>query len=479
MERFLMFIDGEWVGASDGGYFGVVNPSTEEVFAKVSSCGPADVDRAVQAAYRAFREWSESSLNDRRSLLHKVADIVEKRAEEIARYLTMEQGKPIKQALNEVLNAAYALRYFTEEIFRVYGQVIPLPDKDHDSIVIWQPVGVVASITPWNYPVQLLSWKIGAALAAGCTIVAKPSSYTPISPIKFVECFAEAGVPRGVINIVTGSGKDVGEALVSHPLVRKVTFTGSTEVGRRIMALASRGLKRLTLELGNQTPMIVFADADLDLAVKGAVRRSFRNMGQICNSINRIYVQKSIYAEFVEKFVEETKKLKIGDPFDPSTDLGPMSNKEALSKVIDHVNDAVSKGAKVLCGGKRPEGELFLKGYWYEPTILVNVNHEMKVMREETFGPVVGVMPFESTDHAIEWANQTEYGLVAYVYTNSLKLARDVAQRLEFGSVGVNNVDVTSVEAPYPAWKQSGLGHDLGRSGLMQYLEPKHIKIRY
>jgi succinate-semialdehyde dehydrogenase/glutarate-semialdehyde dehydrogenase len=474
-----MLINGEWVGASNGDYFGVVNPATEEVFAKVPSGGPTDVDRAVQAAYRAFKEWSETSLNDRRNLLHKAADIVEKHAEEIARYLTMEQGKPIKQALNEVLNAAYALRYFAEEVFRVYGQVIPLPDKDHDSIVIWQPVGVVASITPWNYPVQLLSWKIGAALAAGCTIVAKPPSYTPISPIKFVECFVEAGVPRGVVNIVTGSGKNVGEALVSHPLVRKVTFTGSTEVGRRIMALASQGLKRLTLELGNQTPMIIFADADLDLAVKGAVRRSFRNMGQICNSINRIYVQRSMYRDFVEKFVEETKKLKIGDPFDKSTDLGPMSNKEALNKVISHVNDAVSKGAKILCGGKRPEGELFLKGYWYEPTILVNVDHEMKVMREETFGPVVGVMPFESTEQVIGWANQTEYGLVAYVYTRSLKLVRDVARRLEFGSIGVNNVDVTSVEAPYPAWKQSGLGHDLGRSGLMQYLEPKHIKIRY
>jgi succinate-semialdehyde dehydrogenase/glutarate-semialdehyde dehydrogenase len=479
MERFFMFIDGEWVGANDGGYLKVVNPATEDVFAEVPSGGPADVDHAVKAAYRAFREWSESSLDDRRSLLRKAADIVEKRAEDIARYLTMEQGKPIKQALNEVLNAAYALRYFAEEIFRVYGHVIPLPDKGYDSIVVWQPVGVVASITPWNYPVQLLSWKIGAALAAGCTIVAKPPSYTPISPIKFMECFAEAGAPRGVVNLVTGSGRDVGEALVLHPLVRKVTFTGSTEVGRRIMALASQGLKRLTLELGNQTPMIVFADADLDLAVKGAVRRSFRNMGQICNSINRIYVQKSIYTDFIEKFVEETKRLKVGDPFDPGTDLGPMSNKEVLNKVIEHVNDAVSKGAKVLCGGKRPEGELFLKGYWYEPTILIDVNHEMRVMKEETFGPVVGVMPFESIEQAIEWANQTEYGLVAYVYTKSLKLAHDVARRLEFGSVGVNNVDVTSVEAPYPAWKQSGLGHDLGRSGLMQYLEPKHIKIRY
>ncbi|MCS7132453.1 MAG: NAD-dependent succinate-semialdehyde dehydrogenase [Nitrososphaeria archaeon] len=474
-----MFIDGGWVEASGKEYFGVENPATEEVFAEVSSGGAGEVERAVQAAHRAFREWSESSLDDRRSLLRRAAELVEKRAEEIARYLTMEQGKPFKQSVNEVMNAAYALRYFSEEIFRVYGQVIPLPDREHDSVVIWQPVGVVAAITPWNYPVQLLSWKVGAALAAGCTIVAKPPSYTPISPIKFIECFADAGVPRGVVNVVTGSGRNVGEYLVTHPLVRKVTFTGSTEVGKRIMSLAAQSLKRLTLELGNQTPMIVFDDADIELAVKGAVRRSFRNMGQICNSINRIYVEKSVYDVFLEKFVEEAKKLRIGDPFDPGTDLGPMSSRDSLKKVVEHVEDAVTRGAKVICGGKRPDGELFRKGYWYEPTILADVTHEMKVMREETFGPVVGVMAFESFEQALKWANQTEYGLVAYVYTTSLKIAREAARRLEFGSVGINNVDVTSVEAPYPAWKESGLGHDLGRSGLMQYLETKHIKIHY
>ncbi len=281
------------------------------------------------------------------------------------------------------------------------------------------------------------------------------------------------------MNIVTGSARNVGETLVAHPLVRKVAFTGSTEVGKRIMSLAAQGLKRLTLELGNQTPMLVFRDADLDLAVKGAVRRSFRNMGQICNSVNRIYVEKSIYNDFLEKFVKETKKLRIDDPFDPNTDLGPMANSEVLSKVIEHVNDAVNKGAKLLYGGKRPDGQLFRRDYWYEPTILSNTTHEMKVISEETFGPVVGVMAFESIEQAIEWANQTEYGLVAYVYTMNLKTAREVARKLEFGSIGVNNVDVTSVEAPYPAWKESGVGHELGRTGLMQYLEPKHIKIHY
>ncbi len=397
-----MYIGGEWVEASSKEYLGVKNPATEEVFAEVPSAGAEDVDQAVQAAHKAFKEWSETSLDERRSLFRRAADIVEKRAEEIAKHLTLEQGKPFKQAVNEVINAAYALKYFSEEIFRVYGQVIPLPDKGYDSIVIWQPVGVVASITPWNYPVQLLSWKVGAALAAGCTIVAKPPSYTPISPIKFIESLADAGAPKGIVNIVTGSARNVGETLVAHPLVRKVAFTGSTEVGKRIMSLAAQGLKRLTLELGNQTPMLVFRDADLDLAVKGAVRRSFRNMGQICNSVNRIYVEKSIYNDFLEKFVKETKKLRIDDPFDPNTDLGPMANSEVLSKVIEHVNDAVNKGAKLLYGGKRPDGQLFRRDYWYEPTILSNTTYEIKVMSEETFGPVVGVMAFESIEQAIE-----------------------------------------------------------------------------
>jgi succinate-semialdehyde dehydrogenase/glutarate-semialdehyde dehydrogenase len=480
MEKYLMLIDGEWVESKSGTWEQVINPANEEPFAQVPSATKEDVDRAVQAAHRAFKEWSETSLDERRKLLYKAADIVEKRANEVARALTREQGKPLKQAAEELRNAAHVLRYFAEEIFRVYGEIIPLPQKQYESMVIWQPIGVVAAITPWNYPVQLLSWKVGAALAAGCTLVAKPPSYTPISPIMFMECLVEAGIPKGVVNILTGPGKTVGEALVTHPLVRKVSLTGSTDVGKRVMKLCADGLKRVTLELGGQTPMIVFADADLDKAVKGAVRRSFRNMGQICNAINRIYVEKKIFDEFVERFVEETKKLKIGDPLEePDVDLGPMCNKETLEKVIEHIEDAVKKGGKIVCGGRRPDGEKFKKGYWYEPTIIVNVNHDMLIMQEETFGPAKPVMPFETIDQVIEWANSTRYGLAAYVYTNNLNTARIMARRLEAGNIGINNVDVATIEAPYPGWKESGLGCDLGREGLKHYLEVKHIKVFY
>lgn len=480
LEKYLMLIDGERVESSSGEYYDVINPATEEAFSKVPAATEKDVDRAVQAAYRAFTEWSKTSLDERRKLLYAAAANVEKRASEIARLLTREQGKPLKQAEEELKNAAHVLRFFAEEIFRVYGEIIPLPTKQYESKIIWQPVGVVAAITPWNYPVQLLSWKVGAALAAGCTIVAKPPTYTPISPIKFMECVAESGFPKGVVNILTGSGRIVGEGLVRHPLVRKVSFTGSTDVGKRIMELCASNLKRITLELGGQTPMIVFADCDLDKAVKGAVRRSFRNMGQICNAINRIYVERPIFNEFVEKFVEETKKLKIGDPLEePDVDLGPMCNKEQLNTVIQHLEDALKKGAKVLCGGKRPEGEKFKKGYWFEPTILVNVNHDMLVMREETFGPLKPVMPFDTIEQAINWANSTRYGLAAYVYTNNYRTIQVMMTELEAGNIGINNVDVATIEAPYPGWKESGLGCDLGREGLKHYLEVKHVKTFY
>ncbi|MEN2975374.1 MAG: NAD-dependent succinate-semialdehyde dehydrogenase [Candidatus Caldarchaeales archaeon] len=475
-----MLIDSEWVGSSDGKYENVINPATEDTIAQVPSATLGDVDKAVKAAHKAFREWSQKPLGERKDLLYKSAEIVEKRASEISRYLSMEQGKPLKQAIEELKNAANVLRYFAEEIFRVYGEIIPLPRKEYESITIWQPVGVVAAITPWNYPVQLLSWKVGAALAAGCTLIAKPPSYTPISPIKFIECLHDAGIPHGVVNIITGPGRTVGEALISHPLVRKVSFTGSTDIGKHVMELCASNLKRVTLELGGQTPMIVFEDADLEKAVKGAVRRSFRNMGQICNAVNRIFVEKKIYDKFVELFVEETKKLKIGDPLkEPDVDLGPMCNKEALSKVIEHVEDAVKKGAKILIGGKRPDGEKFKKGYWYEPTIIVNVNHDMEIMKEETFGPAKPVMPFNTINEVIEMANSTRYGLAAYVYTNNLNKAWKLSRMLDAGNIGINNVDVSTIEAPYPGWKESGIGCDLGREGLKHYLEVKHIKVYY
>jgi succinate-semialdehyde dehydrogenase/glutarate-semialdehyde dehydrogenase len=296
----------------------------------------------------------------------------------------------------------------------------------------------------------------------------------------FLECFVEAGLPEGVVNGITGSGSVIGKALVLHPLVKKVSFTGSTEAGKQVMSYCAEGVKRVTLELGGQSPLIVFEDADFDEAVKGAVRRSFRNMGQVCNAINRIYVQRSIYDRFLEAFVEGTRKLRIGNGLtDPDVDLGPMVSLSTLEKVQEHIEDAIKKGARLLHGGKKPEGEAFKKGYFFEPTILADTTHEMLIMREETFGPAVGVMPFDSVDEVIDWANSTRYGLAAYVYTSNINTAHKVCLRLECGNIGLNNVDVATIYAPYTGWKESGFGTDLGPGGIESYLEIKHIKVTY
>jgi len=476
-----MIIGGKIVSQSDGGdYIDVINPATEEVIGRVPAASEEQVDEAARAAWRAFERWSKLSPFERARFLYRAASLVEERAEEIGRILTAEEGKPLKEAVSEVKGSAEVLRYFAEAGKRVFGDIIPL-DKVHlQSVVVRQPLGVVAAITPWNYPVQLLSWKVAAALAAGCTVIAKPTSETPLSPLKFLECFLDAGFPEGVINGVTGAGSVVGKSLILHPLVRKVSFTGSTEAGKRVMEYCASSVKRVTLELGGQSPLIVCADADLDKAVKGGVRRSFRNMGQVCNSINRIYVEKSIYGEFVESFVAETKRLRIGDGLkNPDVDLGPMVSLEALEKVKEHIQDALRKGAKVLWGGKKPEGEEYKKGYFFEPTVVVNVNHDMLLMREETFGPAVGIMPFEDLEQAISWSNSTRYGLAAYVYTSSLDKARKVCLGLECGNIGLNNVDVATIYAPYTGWKESGFGTDLGPEGIQSYLEVKHIRVEF
>lgn len=481
MEIQGMIIGGKRVTESGTGkYINVVNPATEEVIAQVPAASEDQVDAAVQVAWKAFEKWSKLSPFERARFLHKAASIVEERAEEIGRILTAEEGKPLKEAVSEVKGSAEVLRYFAEAGKRVFGEIIPLDKANLQSIVIRQPIGVVAAITPWNYPVQLLAWKVAAALAAGCTVVAKPPSETPLSPLQFLACFLDAGLPEGVVNGVTGAGSVVGKSLILHPLVRKVSFTGSTEAGKKVMEYCASGVKRVSLELGGQSPLIVCADADLEKAVKGGVRRSFRNMGQVCNSINRIYVEKSIYETFVEKFVAETKKLRIGNGLtNPDVDLGPMVSLEALEKVKEHIEDAVKKGAKVLCGGKKPEGEQYAKGYFFEPTVVVDVTHDMLIMKEETFGPAVGIMPFEDLKDAIAWSNATRYGLAAYVYTSSLEKARTICLGLECGNIGLNNVDVATIYAPYTGWKESGFGTDLGPEGILSYLEMKHIKVEF
>lgn len=475
-----MLIDGEWVNSSSK--IEVEDPALGEVFDHVPAASDSDIEAAVQAAHRAFPGWSRLGAESRGQILDRAAVLAAQRAEEIAQLMTREQGKPLNEARGEVLKGAEILHYYAAEGTRVYGRIIPGSGSDPTttSYVTYEPVGVSVGISPWNYPIELVAWKVGAALVAGCTIVVKPPSLTPLSPLAFIGCLADAGAPRGVVNAVLGSGAQAGPALIRHPLVKKVAFTGSTEVGREVMRQCSESMKKVSLELGGQCPLIVSKACRLADAVKGAARRSFRNMGQICISINRIYVQEEIYREFLDAFVAAAARLTIANGLEkPDADLGPMANKAGREKTMRHVADAISKGAHAAFGGKVPEGKAFEKGYFYMPTILTDVTHDMLVMREETFGPVVGVMPYRTLDEAIEYANATPYGLAAYAYTEDLGETDELASRLRVGNVAINNPDAGVINAPYGGFKESGTGYEHGPEGLAQYLLAKHVRIRF
>jgi len=474
---FRMLVDGAWVEAEGGQTFPVTNPATGEVVGHAPKATARDVERAVEAAARAFPAWAATPAPRRGRLLRKAADLLRERRDPIARLLTAEQGKPLKEALGEVDGAAEAFEYFSEEGRRLLGETIATDSNSRRSIVIRQPVGPVAAIAPWNYPLLLVSWKLAPALLAGCPVVAKPASDTPLSTLRLFECLHEAGLPPGVAGVVTGPASVVGRALVAHPLIRKIAITGQTETGKEIMRVAADRVARLSLELGGHCPLIVCPDADLDAAAHGGAYRSFRNMGQICNAVNRVYVHQDVYDEYVERFVAKTAALRIGNGLDPDVDLGPMTNAAGVATARDHIEDAVSKGARVLYGGGPPEGEAYSRGNFFLPTVLVNVNHEMKVMREETFGPLAPIMAVGSVDEAVRFANDTPYGLVAYLYTRDLATAITVAERLEAGTVGVNNVAGGEIAYPYGGWKQSGFGIENSRHALAEYLSVKHIRI--
>lgn len=482
MSFHRMLIDGEWVDSRLGNRIEVEEPATAEIFDQVPAASDSDIEAAVQAAHRAFPAWSRMSAEARGEILVRAASLAVERADEIARLMTREQGKPLNEARGEVLKGAEILRYYAEEGKRVYGRIVAGSGSDATttSFVTYEPVGVAVGISPWNYPIELVAWKVGAALAAGCTIVAKPPSLTPLSPLAFIKCLADAGAPRGVVNVVFGSGAQIGPLLIRHPLVKKVAFTGSTEVGRQVMRECAESMKKVSLELGGQCPLIVSRACRLAEAVKGAVRRSFRNMGQICIAINRIYVQEQIYREFLDAFVAGTARLTIANGLEkPDADLGPMANREGREKTMRHVADAVGKGARVAFGGRVPEGKTFQKGYFFLPTILTEATPEMLVMSEETFGPVVGIMPYRSIEEAIEYANSTPYGLAAYAYTEDLGEADEFCTRLHAGNVAINNPDAGVINAPYGGFKESGLGYEHGPEGLAQYLLAKHVRIRF
>ena len=471
-----MLIDGH--RAETAAWLDVDNPADRSVIGYVPMAGASEANAALEAASRAFPAWSRTAGSERANLLQKAAALVQDRRETLATLLTLEQGKPLPDARKEIDGAAETLRFFAEEAKRIGGEIAPPNAANARSFVIRQPLGVVAAVVPWNYPVSLLAWKVAPALAAGCTVVAKPPSETPMAALGFVQAIHDAGLPAGVINAVTGPSAEVGMALVRNPLAQMVTFTGSTATGIDIFREAAPTLKKLNLELGGQTAMLVFADADIDKAIADGVKRSFRNAGQVCNGINRIYVQASIAREFTQRFVQATEKLRVGSGFDdPSPDVGPMLNDAGLERVQAHVDDAISRGATLAIGGEPLAGGVFAAGRFYAPTVLTDTTAEMRVMHEETFGPAVGISTFETVDEAIAAANATPFGLVTYLYANNVNTIFRASEGIESGTVAVNNVAPDSFFAPYGGWKQSGLGVELSTYGLEEFQRIKHIRL--
>jgi len=473
-----LFVSGEWTPSASGETFEVINPANGSPVGTAASGERADAQRALAAASEAFAGWSRTTGDERAQHLKRAAEAILAHQDELADVLTREHGKPLPDARKEIGGAAATLEYYGEEARRICGEIAPRKSATMRSLVVRQPIGVVAAIVPWNYPVSLMAWKVGPALAAGCTVVVKPPTNAPLTATLVAVLISQSGMPDGAVNVVTGPSAIVGEELVTNPVTRMVAFTGSTETGRHLMRAAADDLKKLVLELGGHTPMVVFKDADLERAVADGVRRSFRNMGQICNAVNRIYVQEEIAEEFVQRFVELTGKLTMGDGLvNPNVDLGPMIDRKGIDRTQRHVDDALAKGAKLLCGGKRPDAPELREGFFYEPTVLVDVSPDMLVMHEESFGPIVGIAPFTDLEEAIESANSTPFGLVTYGYTRDLATAFAFSERVESGTVAINTVSPDSLHAPYPAWKHSGLGLELSHYGLDEYLQVKHILV--
>ncbi len=476
-----LLINGQWVASADGGTQDVINPANGEVIRTISKATAHDVQAALQAATDAFPVWAGLSARERAAIMHRAADIFRARIDEANRLLTLEHGKPLNDSNKENRYSADVIDFYAEEGRRLDGTHFAGDLGPTHSFVLRQPVGVVGAITPWNFPVDLLAWKLGPGLAAGCTFVIKPPSEAPLAATLFVAAFVEAGIPPGVLNIVTGPGSTVGAELVTNPLSRKIAFTGSTATGLWIAQQAAAQLKPVTLELGGSAPFVVCDDADLDIAVPEALRRAYSHTGQICISVNRIFVHRSRYDEFVERFADAARRLRVtADGLaEPDADMGPMINAAALETVTAHVADAVERGAQVVVGGEPPAGPAYARGYFYLPTVLTGVTPDMRVMREETFGPVAPIAAFDTLAEGIAMANDTPYGLAAYVYTSDLDKAYYAARHLRAGGVGINVNDITDIRAPFGGMKQSGMGRELGQPGMDAYLEYKHVRFRY
>lgn len=469
--RQKCYVDGKWIDADDRGVICVTNPANGSTLGTVPRLGARETARAVDAAHAASSLWASKTAKARAQILRRWFDLCMENQEDLATILTLEQGKPLSEARGEIAYGSGFIEWFSEEAKRVYGDVIPSTSSDRRIVVIKQPIGVVAAITPWNFPNAMITRKAAAALAAGCTIVVKPAAYTPYSALALAELAERAGVPEGVLNIVTGSASAVGGELTSNPVVRKLSFTGSTEVGRILLEQCAGTIKKVSMELGGNAPFIVFADADLERAVAGVMISKFRNGGQTCVCANRIFVEDEIYDAFAAKLREAVRALVVGDGMAAGVTIGPLIDQNAVAKVEEHLTDAVDHGAKIYHGGKRHP----LGGTFFEPTILLDVPRGTKLMKEETFGPVAPLTRFSSEQEVIAMSNDTEFGLACYFYTRDLGRAWRVAEALEYGIVGINEGLISTEVAPFGGVKQSGIGREGSKYGIDDYIEIKYL----
>lgn len=471
--RQQAMINGRWRDASGKETLAVTNPANGQPLGNVPKMGAGETREAIDAAARALPAWRALTAKERSSILRRWFELMMEHQDDLARLMTLEQGKPLAEAKGEISYAASFIEWFAEEGKRIYGDTIPGHQADKRLLVIKQPIGVTAAITPWNFPSAMITRKAGPALAAGCTMVLKPASQTPFSALALAELANRAGIPEGVFNVVTGSASEVGGELTGNPLVRKLSFTGSTEIGRQLMEQCAKDIKKVSLELGGNAPFIVFDDADLDKAVEGALASKFRNAGQTCVCANRLYVQDSVYDRFAEKLQQAVSKLQIGDGLQPNVTIGPLIDEKAIAKVQEHIADALGKGARVVTGGKVHE----LGGNFFQPTILVDVPGDAKVAKEETFGPLAPLFRFKDESDVIAQANDTEFGLAAYFYARDLGRVFRVGEALEYGIIGINTGLISTEVAPFGGVKSSGLGREGSKYGIEDYLEIKYMCI--
>ncbi len=469
--RQQCFIDGAWVDADSGETIDVTNPATGEVLGTIPKMGGAETKRAIEAADAAWGAWRAKTAKERAQVLRKWFDLMMAAQEDLAVLMTAEQGKPLAEAKGEVAYGASFIEWFAEEGKRIYGDTIPQHGPDKRIVVIKDPVGVVAAITPWNFPLAMITRKAGPALAAGCPIVIKPATETPYSALAMAELADRAGVPKGIINVVTGSAREIGGEMTSNPTVRKLTFTGSTEVGKILMEQCAKTVKKVSMELGGNAPFIVFDDADLDAAVSGAIASKYRNTGQTCVCANRIYVQDGVYDDFIGRLSQAVSGLKVGDGLKGETQQGPLINMSAVEKVEEHLKDALEKGGRVVSGGNRHA----LGGTFFEPTIVADVTQDMKVAKEETFGPLAPIFRFKTDDEVIKWSNDTEFGLAAYFYSRDIGRVWKTAEALEYGIVGINEGIISTEVAPFGGVKESGIGREGSKYGIEDFVETKYL----